>query len=614
MTAPNAGFSELLEYLNASRSVDFTAYKPASLRRRIDKRMRAVGAESFEGYRELLELHPEEFDALFDTILINVTSFFRDPAAWEYIGSTVIPAIIEPKDPTEPIRIWSAGSASGEEPYTAAILFAEALGVDAFRHRVKIYATDIDEGALTSARAARYSERQLQSVPDDLRSRYFERSGDQYAFAVDTRRAVLFGRHNLLKDAPISRIDLLLCRNTLMYFNTEAQHQVLARFRYALNPKGFLFLGKAETILNDETGFVPYSLGERVFVKKGCADPVGGAAPARRGDDPSPELLALAFDTASLPQVVFDVDGTLVLANAAAREFLDMQGERQHLEDLHITDRPVELRAVVRRAIDERTPFALPGVERRTRSDGVALIVDVLVTPIIGTAAGVLGVAISVRDVTDEQAIRREAERARGELQTAYEELQSTVEELETTNEELQSSNEELETTNEELQSTNEELETMSEEVQATNDELDARAQEMRGHVDLLEIREAFIASILQSVWIGIVVLDDELRVTSWNAMAEELWGVRADETVGQPFLKLDIGLPLDQLVKALRNCLRGRSAREELVVDATDRRGRAISCRVSMVALRDADEHPRGIVLLMSVADAARPTKRART
>ncbi len=612
--AAGNGFTELLEYLNASRSVDFTAYKRPSLQRRIEKRVQAVGADGFESYRDFLELHPEEFDSLFDALLINVTSFFRDQAAWDYIQGEVIPAIIDAKDPSDNIRIWSAGCASGEEPYTAAMLLAQALGVEAFRRRVKIYATDMDEDALRTARAARYSERDLEKVPDDLRSRFFERSGERYGFAVDTRRAVLFGRHNLLKDAPISRIDLLICRNTLMYFNSEAQHQVLARFKYAINPHGFLFLGKAETILSEATGFVPDSLAARVFVKKDGAETPRADARSARPEPAHADLVGSAFDAGRLPQVVVDIDGALVLANAAAREFLNVREDRTSLEELHITDRSAELRAAVRRAIEARAPFALQGLERRTNPDGVVQFVDVTATPLLGPGDETLGVAITVRDVTEEQYLRREAERGRGELQTAYEELQSTVEELETTNEELQSSNEELETTNEELQSTNEELETMSEEVQATNDELDARAQEMRRQVEELRLREAFISSILQSVWVGVVALDEELRVTSWSAMAEELWGVRADETIGQPFLRLDIGLPLEQLVNPLGECLRGSTAREQLVVDATDRRGHSVSCRVSIVALRDADDTPRGVVLLMSVAEAARPTKRTKS
>ena len=594
MTAATSnGFTELLEYLNTSRSVDFTAYKRPSLQRRIDKRIHAVGVDGFESYREFLELHPDEFDALFDALLINVTSFFRDETAWRYVEQDVIPAIIAAKDPTDSIRVWSAGCASGEEPYTAAMLLAQALGVEAFRRRVRIYATDMDEDALRTARTARYSERDLQKLPEDLRSRFFERSGERYAFAVDARRAVLFGRHNLLKDAPISRIDLLICRNTLMYFNSEAQQQVLARFKYALNAAGFLLLGKAETILNDEAGFVPKSLAARVFVKKDGADAPRDAGRPRLSADPAySDLVGPAFEAGGLPQVVIDIDGTLVLANAAAREFLGIREERTSLEELHITDHAAELRAAVRRAMEARAPFVLQGLQRRTNPDGSIQIVDVIATPLVGTADDTVGIAITIRDVTEEQHVRREAERARGELQAAYEELQSTVEELETTNEELQSSNEELETTNEELQSTNEELETINDELQQRTDELN----------DV----NAFLEAVLGSLSAAVIVVDRELRVQAWNDAARDLWGLRSDEVQGQHLLNLDIGLAVDELRKPVRAVLAGEAAAESLMA-AVNRRGRPVSVIVRYAPLaNDGNGDVGGAILMMeSTTDA---------
>src|SRR4051794_34509723 len=242
-------FDELLRYLRESRGFDFTGYKPSTLRRRLQKRMDAVGADSFEAYCEFLEVQPDEFDVLFDTILINVTSFFRDPEAWDVIRAQVVPAILEGKADDAPIRIWSAGCASGEEAYSAAMLLAEALGEEAFQRRVKIYGTDADEDALDTARQALYDAAKLEEVPDELRLRYFERLGTRWCFRKDLRRSMIFGRNNLVRDAPISRVDLLLCRNTLMYFNSETQGQVLRRLHFALQPAGYLCLGKSEMLL-----------------------------------------------------------------------------------------------------------------------------------------------------------------------------------------------------------------------------------------------------------------------------------------------------------------------------------------------------------------------------
>src|SRR2546421_2540184 len=238
-------FEALLEYLRRSRGFDFTGYKRPSLQRRIDKRMSSVGSDNYVAYQDYLEVHPEEFTQLFNTILINVTGFFRDPATWDYVAGTIIPRILERKDSEAPIRVWSAGCATGEEAYTAAILLLEALGRDIFERRVKIFGTDVDDDALNQARQAVYAEAQLQDVSEPLRDEYFEHVGNRFVFQREFCKARIFGRHDLLQDTPIARIDLLMCRNALLYFNTEAQNKVMERFHFALNDGGVLLLGKA---------------------------------------------------------------------------------------------------------------------------------------------------------------------------------------------------------------------------------------------------------------------------------------------------------------------------------------------------------------------------------
>ncbi|HEV8164961.1 MAG TPA: protein-glutamate O-methyltransferase CheR [Actinomycetota bacterium] len=225
----NGDLEVLLDYLRRSRGFDFTGYKRTSLSRRIEKRMQTVGADGYLGYLDHLEVDPEEFTHLFNTILINVTGFFRDPLAWEYLAAEVLPRLAADKRDGEPIRVWSAGCASGEEAYTLAMAIAEALGPETVKERVKIYATDVDEDALNQARQARYTAKQVEGVPAELLERYFERNGHGYVFSNELRRSVVFGRHDLIQDAPISRIDLLVCRNTLMYLNSDTQAHVLAR-------------------------------------------------------------------------------------------------------------------------------------------------------------------------------------------------------------------------------------------------------------------------------------------------------------------------------------------------------------------------------------------------
>jgi two-component system CheB/CheR fusion protein len=205
----------LLEFVKTSRGFDFTGYKRSSIQRRVAKRMNDVGVDSYEDYIDHLELHSEEFVELFNTLLINVTSFFRDPQTWEHLSEEVIPELLQARADDAPLRIWCAGCASGEEAYTVAMVFARVLGDAAFRDRVKIYATDVDEEALDEARHGAYLPRQLENVPREALDRFFERTDQRYVFRKDLRRSVIFGRNDLIQDAPISRIDLLVCRNTL---------------------------------------------------------------------------------------------------------------------------------------------------------------------------------------------------------------------------------------------------------------------------------------------------------------------------------------------------------------------------------------------------------------
>ena len=254
----------LLEYLLNARGFDFHGYKPASLSRRIRKRMETVGSDGFAAYQRYLEAHSNEFATLFNTILINVTGFFRDSAAWEVVKATAVPEILAGKLARDPFRVWSAGCATGEEAYTIAMILAEELGLDGFRERVKIYATDVDEEALNGARQAAYTDRQVEDVPPGLRAKYFEQVDGLHIFRKDLRRQVIFGRHDLINDAPISRIDLLTCRNTLMYLTAETQAHVLTRLHFALNDGGFLLLGRAETLMAHTHSFITVDLKRRL--------------------------------------------------------------------------------------------------------------------------------------------------------------------------------------------------------------------------------------------------------------------------------------------------------------------------------------------------------------
>lgn len=264
----NSDWVALLGYLQTSRGFDFHGYKPASLARRIRKRMGTVEVDSFARYQDYLGAHPDEFASLFNIILINVTSFLRDRAAWDVVRTLAIPEIVAAKGPAESIRVWSAGCATGEEAYTLAMVLSEELGEEQFRTRVKIYATDVDEDALNTARHAVFTDRQVESVPPELLDKYFDHGDGLHSFRKELRRQVIFGRHDLINDAPISRIDLITCRNTLMYLNPETQASVLTQLHYALNQGGFLLLGRAETLMAYGHEFVSVDLKRRLSRKK----------------------------------------------------------------------------------------------------------------------------------------------------------------------------------------------------------------------------------------------------------------------------------------------------------------------------------------------------------
>jgi two-component system CheB/CheR fusion protein len=596
--APEADpeWSSLLVYLLNVRGFDFHGYKPASLGRRVRKRMDQVGVPGFAAYQDYLEVHPDEFATLFNTILINVTAFFRDPQAWEVVRETAIPEIVSRRTPGEHIRAWSAGCATGEEAYTIAMVLAEELGPDGFRDRVKIYATDVDEEALNVARHAAYDERQIEGVPPDLVSKYFEQVDGLYFFRKELRRQVIFGRHDLINDAPISRIDLLTCRNTLMYLNAETQARVLSRLNFALNERGFLLLGRAETLMAHGHTFVPVDLKHRLSRKMTRGGLRGrGLPPGERLDVPTDSqvenrMQGAAIEVSPVAQLVVNSAGTVTLANDRARALFGIPEADvgRPLRDLQLSYRPAELRSLIEKAETQRRPVIVKDIEWRNQL-GDTRWLDLSVAPMIDDDHTFIGSVVTFLDVSACHRLQREVEQSHQELETAYEELQSTNEELETTNEELQSTVEELETTNEELQSTNEELQNINDELRQRGDDLNSA--------------NVFLDSMLATLQGGVVVVDQELRVIAWNARAEELWGMPESETNGRDFLKLDIGLPVERLRPVLTGCFNGDGDAQPMVLDATNRRGKPVRCQVACMPLRGGEDEVRGVILVMKEA-----------
>jgi two-component system, chemotaxis family, CheB/CheR fusion protein len=605
-------FENLLNYLNRSRGLDFTGYKRKSLKRLTTRRMRRVGVTTYNEYLDYLQVDPQEHNNLFNSLMLNVTAFFRDRPAWDCLSAEIIPQIISQKEEFDSIRLWSAGCASGEEAYSLAMLLAEALGIQQFCQRVKIYATDLDEEAIAKGRQALYTAQSIEAISPAWQSKYFENKGSHFVFRNDLRRCVIFGRHDLIHDAPISKLDLLCCRNTLMYFNAETQAKILDRFHFALKDHSFLFVGKAEMLLTQASLFTPINNKYRIFArvaKVSWRDRLMLMSEA--GNLQASTMLTInlrlrdeVFETSPIAQIVLEEQGKIALINHQARSLfsLGIQNIGKPFCELELHHYIPRLQSAIEQACSERCCSAIDNVRIETRQD-IANFFDIQITPLTEGESKILGVNLSFIDVTRYQNLRQELDHYSRELEAAQEELQTSNEELETTNEELQSTNEELETTNEELQNTNQELETMNEELQSSNEELQTTNEELNMRTNELNRVSVFMESILTSFKMGMTVLDNRLSIQLWNNRMIEFWGLRTEEVSDRFFFDLDIGLPVEQLRGMIRTCQAGESDYQELVLKAIDRRGKNIDCRVICTPLKMNDQQ-QGLILLMEIRE----------
>jgi two-component system, chemotaxis family, CheB/CheR fusion protein len=400
-----------------------------------------------------------------------------------------------------------------------------------------------------------------------------------------------------------------VCRNTLMYFNAETQSRILVRLNFALNDGGFLFLGKSEMMLTRSNLFSPQSLKHRIFSKVNDSNmrdrllEMAQVSDVEAGNHLARQirLRDAAMDSAPVAQMVLNMNSELVLINARARLMFNLSPKDlgRPLQDLEISYRPVELRSLIDQANGERRSVSLTQVQR-SMPNGEIQYLDVQVVPMRHNDDALLGVTVTFTDVSDSRRLQDELRHTAHDLETAYEELQSANEELETTNEELQSANEELETTNEELQSANEELETMNEELQSSNEELRTVNDELRHRTEEFNRINSWLQSLLSVPPSGLVVMDHELRILLWNQRAEDMWGLRSDEVQGKSFFELDIGLPIHQLREPIRACFEGRQSETTLVLDAVNRRGRAIKCEVIVKMFGELGDESMGVAISM--------------
>lgn len=584
------GVEAVQEHLRRSCGADLSLYERSTLIRHIAGRRGQLRLASLENYLEYLDQQPAEARRLLDAVLGVGSGFFRDSRMWELLAREIIPAIVAGKADGEPIRVWSAGCASGEEVFTLAMVLAESMGWEQFRRRVSIYATDVSEDALAKAREATYDAEALKPVGAELRARYLERGGQGDRFRREIRRSIVFGLHDLSRDPPISRLDLLLCRNVLVYLDLQLRARVAVRLHYALNPGGVLVLGNVDTNPGAHL-FEPIDPRWGVFRRTAADHEPQAVALRAKNAEPglagSVRLEQEAFTTLPVAQLVVDAGGTLVLANQLARALfhLDAKDLGRPFRDLDLAYRPVELRSLIDQVRIEGTEVVRRGIERSLPLEGTQCL-DVRVRPLRDYRGAFLGAVISFDDTTEARTAQSRLRHASEELQSTHQELHSTSEELRTTIEELRATVEELEATNEELHAINEEHEAMNQELQSTNKMLRSMNDQLSERTEELKDSRLLLESILVNIGSGIVVVDRELRVLIWSKKMQELWGLRPDEVQGQSIETLDIGLPVSELLEPLQQCLAGRLGARGLVVRATERRGKALRCRVSMSPL----------------------------
>jgi two-component system CheB/CheR fusion protein len=535
--SPDASLEDLLQELSAIRALDFRGYKKASLERRLRKRLGQLNIPTYGEYLEYFHSHPGEIDHLLEVVLINVTRFFRDPAAWEALRNEAFPLILKGLKPGDTFRAWCAGCSTGEEVYSTAILLAEEFGPRLKKFEVKIYATDHDEQALNVARRAEYPRERVTLLDPEWRRKYFVESGNTLRLNRDLRRLAIFGSSNLVKDAPISHVKLLICRNVLIYFDLGLQREVLRRFRYALEPGGVLFLGKAESQLRDSAYFHPVSFRWRVFQ----SGPTGGKETSpnsfglnmdQRDHGTVDTIQRSLLETIRGAIIVLDNDGKVLTCSDSARKFWgipvnNIEGRLFH--ETELAHRCPDLAAKVERSRSSTGADTVRFQCRVSPPNGAALDLEVTVRPILNSQGNRVGTLIYADDISSQQKLRATVE----ELEATAEELHSANEELETTNEELQSTNEELETTNEELQSTNEELETTNEELHSLNEELETTNDELESRTHDLEELATRYSEILGLMPAPVVLTNERGEVTLFNAAAERLFGLSARGLTG---------------------------------------------------------------------------------
>lgn len=582
---------------------DFSLYKQSTLHRRIERRMAIHGIATLAQYTDLLRQSPQESDLLFKELLIGVTSFFRDPAVWQYLAEVALPQLIARRGPHGKLRAWSIGCSTGEEAYSLAMVFTEALqrSQHSHSHSLQIFASDLSPDAIARARRGRYPASIATDVSAERLARFFTAHENHFQINQNIRDMVLFAQHDVVLDPPFTKLDLIVCRNLLIYFDATLQRKLIPLFRYSLLPSGLLLLGTSETVGKFNAQFT--TVGDRKLRLYLRQDSGPASAPDFLMKSPlrtfkaTPEFpltspnnpihpadsLQVAADQMLLQlyapaAVVLNADGDIVYISGRTGKYLEPAAGKANW-NFHAMVRDglrAPLTEALRQAAARREPLLLHGLQIHT--PGGTQAVDVMVQAMHEPSA-LRGMTMVVfRDVAANPAARRGRKaQASGEaahaleLQRLSDEIQTLREESRASKEELQSANEELQSTNEELQSTNEELTTSREEMQSMNEELQTINSELQTKLDDLALAQSDMQNLLNSTEIAILFLDQHLNVRRYTERASKIVNVRESD-VGRPLSDLTTSLQYPALHEDALETLRTMAFSEKQIPTNDDR------------------------------------------
>jgi two-component system CheB/CheR fusion protein len=616
---------------------DFRSYKEKTFLRRVHRRMHVRQVGSLQDYLELLRSDADETRLLFRDLLIGVTAFFRDSEAFAALESEVIPRMFEHAGASDTIRVWVPGCATGEEAYSIALLLRERMSKLDVVPRVQVFATDIDEPALAVARAGRYPASMLENVSPQRLERFFRPDAQSYVLSKEVRDLCIFSAHSVVRDPPFSRMDMVSCRNLLIYFNAELQDNVLPVFHYALKPNGYLFLGPAESISRHVDLFAAVDKKHRIFQRRATLVttgvrvpswvPGGGSTelnPHARSDSPhSEQRLRRHIEASVLEQftpahIVVDADGNIIYYSARTGKYLEPQmgSPSRQIQAMARRELRLELRTALREAVAKRHTIVRDEVELDERVQLVRLTVQPFIQgdhdPLYLIVFTDLG-----RPLTREEAEHQQPRPVDGdvvslehELRETRDRLQATIEEYETSLEELKSGNEELVSVNEELQSTNEELETSKEELQSVNEELNTVNNELAGKVDELDRSNTDLRNLFESTQIATVFLDRHLIIRSFTPAVTAIFNLIPSDR-GRPILDIAHQLEDVDLARDVRRVLDEQTPIERPV---RLRSGKVFHL-MRILPYRTAGEHIDGVlVTFVNVTDIVAAEEQLRT